>query len=115
MKLKILFIILSLTLMASCTKEVIVKEEVIVYVNNTITEYVDVIEIQYINTTIDNTKECVQKYSQKYVNTFIRDYERCKYEMKFLNRSVIVDEYYDMNISLSRCEDKLDKIEEALN
>ncbi len=113
MKKIILLILLILT--ASCIiKEKEEPKEIIVYINNTITEYKNITEIIYINTTINNTEKCSEKYTQKYVNTFIRDYERCRYEMTFLNRTDLADEYHDLNISLSRCENKLEKIEEML-
>ncbi len=93
---------------AECT-----PTESIVYINNTVTETKEVIVKEYIN----KTEEKVVGYSQEYVNTFIRDYDKCRAEMTFLNKTDIEDMkdmYYDLNISLSRCEDKIETLKELI-
>lgn len=86
----------------------------IVYINNTITETKETVEIIYINKTINLTEECAIEHSQDYVDLIIRDYNRCRYELTFLNNTELADEYYDLNISLSRCETKLEDVLDAL-
>lgn len=96
-----------LLILSACT-----PADTIVYVNNT--EIRETVEIIYINKTINLTEECSEKYSQEYVNLILRDYNSCRHEMTFLNNTEMADEYYDLNISLSRCEAKLEEIENAL-
>jgi len=104
-----IILIITLILISSCTP----KEEcvpIIEYINDTITEYKEVKVIEYINTTI----ECDKNTSRDYIDRLIRDYERCRGEMRFLNNTNLTDNYYDLNLSLSRCEDKLEEMEEIL-
>lgn len=116
---KIITIILIMIFISSCTpKEIIVYTNNTVYVNNTITEYKNITEIKLLNRTVTQIEKCEGKYSQDYVDKIIRDYQRVKYELTFLNRTNLVDnltdEYHNMNISLSRCETKLEEIEKVL-
>ena len=113
MKGKIIILIMIVITISACTpqKEECVPTRETIYINNTITEYKEVIVTEYINTT----RECDGEYSQDYVNRIIRDYERCRYELVFLNNTELGDEFYDLNISLSRCEKRIEDMREALN
>ncbi|GAG19873.1 unnamed protein product [marine sediment metagenome] len=113
MRSKIIILIMITIIISSCTSQ---KEECIpinntIYINNTITEYKEVIVREYINTTA----ECEEEYSQDYVNRILRDYERCRYQLAFLNNTELGDDFYDLNISLSRCEKRIEDMREALD
>jgi len=104
----LILIIITLILLTGCSNETI-KE----YINNTIVEYKDVIRIEYINTT----QECSEEFSQEYVDALIRDYRRCRADFIFYNKTNMEDMrtmYYNLNVSLTRCEDEIEEIRDVL-
>ena len=113
MKLTIIILILGLVLIAGCTTkdQDCTPVDNIVYINTTITEYINItnIEIQYIN----STSEC-KSDDESYVNRLIMDAGRCYEELRYLNRTNLSNINYDLNISLGRCEDKIEDMKELL-
>ncbi len=79
------------------------------YINTT--EYVDktITKIKYINTT----EECVCP-NAAYMRRLLRDYERCNAEMKYFNETDLKDLSYDLNVSLARCNEKVEKLKDLI-
>ena len=113
MKTTIIILILGLVLIIGCTTkdQDCTPVDNIVYTNTTITEYINItnIEIQYIN----STSEC-KSDDESYVNRLIMDAGRCYEELRYLNRTNLSNINYDLNISLGRCEDKIEDMKELL-
>ena len=87
------------------------------YINVTAIEYITVTE--YINTSCPACspcikEECIQTYQNDYVGRLIREIKACEYKLAFLNRSDLINSFDNMNRSLIKCNDKLEKIEEIL-
>ena len=73
------------------------------YINTTITK------TEYINTT----EECVCP-NAAYMSRLLRDYERCNAEMKYFNETDLKDLSYDLNVSLARCNEKVEKLKDLI-
>ncbi len=86
------------------------RPDVIIYTNTTTIEYREITTTEYINIT----NECESIYPQVYVDRVIYQYEVCRNELIFLNKTDLRDENYDLNISFSRCEAKLEEMENIL-
>ncbi len=90
-----------------------------VYINNTVivnhTVYEEVEVIKYVDKVVEcKTEVCVQNFDASYVSNIIRDIDSCRYERNLLNNTDLLDIVYNQNISLDRCEDKLERIEEII-
>ncbi len=77
--------------------------ETIVYTNTTKTI------VEYINTT----GECDCPDAQ-YISRLLRDYNRCKSEMKYFNETDLKDLSYDLNVSLIRCRQKVEDLKDLI-
>ena len=109
MKKTIILLIIGLFLIVGCTKEV----KVIEYINTTTIEY-ETKEVYIESEPIIQIQECNESLSQDYVNRVIRDYNRCSYELNAVNNTDLRELVYDLNISLSRCENKTQSLNNSL-
>jgi len=107
---------LGITLMLIFSLTPVIEEVYInttVYVNNTIYKEIPVIE--YVDKIIEcNPIECVQQFDPGYVSNLLRDINVCTRERNFLNNSHLLSDYYNLNISLYRCQTTIDDIEELI-
>ncbi len=107
MKPTIIILMLGLLLISGCTSTI----ETIVYNNNTAIEYINttITKTEYINTT----EECVCP-NAAYMSRLLRDYERCNAEMEYFNETDLKDLSYDLNVSLARCNEKVEKLKDLI-
>ena len=102
-------------LLVGCTPDIQeVYINTTIYVNNTVYENVSVVE--YVDNILEcPSTKCVQEFDSQYVSNLIRDVNSCQWERDLLNDSDLPDKYHDLNISLHRCEQALQEIEEVIN
>ena len=112
----VIIAVLVVALIISTGVVVLEKNRPDVIINNTLYTNTTAIEYREITTTeyINITNECESIYPQVYVDRIIYQYEVCKNELIFLNKTDLRDENYDLNISFSRCEAKLEEMENIL-
>ena len=91
--------------MSSSTKTETITE----YINTTKTITETVIVREFINTTA----EC-NCPDEGYISRLLRDYNRCKSELDFWNRTDALDINYDLNVSLTRCNQKVEDLKELI-
>lgn len=104
---RIIILMLGLLLISGCTTTI----ETIIYNNSTVIKYINTTttNIEYINTT----EECVCP-DAAYMSRLLRDYERCNAEMKYFNETDLKDLSYDLNVSLTRCNEKVESLKDLI-